>query len=328
MIGELALPQGWRSATSSGRNQALEAWLLPAAAEETFPRAIARPVPRPPSTIEPASEPAPAWPGADNIVPTEPPAAIEDARPASAIETPVPPSAAAPIDDRLADERIARRLPPSGKLVYQFYWGESRWLAGLATHQWVIENGHYTLSSNVSTTGLFGLIHPLRLVETSQGSVVGERLRPQMFTTQLNDYAPAIAYFNWDKGHFRWYRGKASFTQALPANAYDKISFLYQLYIAAEQESFLAPDITMGRGLEHFDIRNLGAEDVEIEGAAYPAIHLKRATTSADMEQVEIWLSTRDNLPLKMIYSNPAGDYFEQLIAAESIPVTASDGHQ
>lgn len=236
------------------------------------------------------------------------------------MESPVP-----QIPTEGKDDKIAQRLPPSGKLVYQFYWGRARWLAGLATHQWVIDSGNYTLSSNVSTTGLFALVHPTRLVETSQGTVSGGKLRPQMFITQLNDLLPAISYFNWNKGYFRWFRGTTSFTQTLPANAYDKISFLYQLYIAPQKEDFYSTDITMGRRLEHYDIRNLGVEEIEIEGKAYPAIHLKRATTSADMEEVEIWLSTSDNLPIKMIYSNNAGDYFEQLISADSIPLKSND---
>lgn len=149
--------------------------------------------------------------------------------------------------------------------------------------------------------------------------MVGDRLRPQMFITQLNEHPPAISYFNWDKGYFRWYRGTASFTQTLPASAYDKISFLYQLYLTPLKGDPYVTAITMGRQLEHYEIRNLGIEEVDIDGQTYPSHHLKRITTSPDLEQVEIWLATNDNLPIKMVYSNSAGDHFEQLIAAESI---------
>lgn len=244
----------------------------------------------------------------------EPAAAQQDEYPANPSVNP-----ATPTPNERKDDKIVPSMPPSGKLVYQFYWGKSRWLAGLATHQWKIDNGYYTLSSNVSTTGLFALLRPTRLVETSQGSLSGARLRPQMFITQLNDLPPAISYFNWNKGYFRWHRGDASFTQSLPANAYDKISFLYQLYISPDRENFYSADITMGRRLEHYEIRNLGVEEIEIDGKVYPATHLKRAASPANLEQVEIWLSTADNLPIKMIYSNNAGDQFEQLITAESI---------
>lgn len=320
LIGDIAdLP--WRQSPSTFHvSPPLEAWLTPILEVEAFPAAMEQsvapveppPVPRPEAVLPPPPTP-------EDVIAPSPARAPRDDSPPGVIESP-----SIPIRSEPTSESIAQRLPRSGKLVYQFYWGKSRWLAGEATHQWVIENGYYTLSSTVSTTGLFGLIHPTRLVETSQGSVIGERLRPQMFITQLNEFAPAISYFNWDKGHFRWYRGATSFTQPLPANAYDKIAFLYQLYLTPNRESFYSADITMGRRLEHYEIQDLGVDEIDIEGQVHAANHLKRATTSAAMEQVEIWLSTSDNLPLRMIYSNNAGDQFEQLIRAESIPVKSN----
>lgn len=316
LIGDIANLRWWQPAIPANPTP-LEVQLMPAEDEEISAAAIVRhqPPPQPPS--HPAAEPLPLSISAnsENFVSIDPPGAKQEAYPANPIASPV-----LQIPGEKKDDGILQRLPPSGNLVYRFYWGEAHWLAGLATHQWVIDNGNYTLSSNVRTTGIFALIHSVRLTETSQGTVSGERLRPQMFITQLNEFPPAISYFNWDKGYFRWYRGAASFTQPLPANAYDKISFLYQLYISPEKEKFYSTDITMGRRLEHYEIQNLGVEDIEIEGKTYRSMHLRRVTSSADMEQVEIWLSTADNLPVRMIYSNNAGDHFEQLIAAESIP--------
>lgn len=320
LIGDIANLHWWQPAIPANP-MPLEVQLMPAEDEKISPVAIERREAPPEAPPQPAAEPLPLSISAnpENAVSIDPPGAMQEAYPANPIASPV-----LQIPGEQKDDGILQRLPPSGNLVYRFYWGKSRWLAGLATHQWVIDNGNYTLSSNVRTTGIFELIHPVRLVETSQGTVSGERLRPQMFITQLNEFPPAISYFNWDKGYFRWYRGTTSFAQPLPANAYDKISFLYQLYISPEKENFYSTDITMGRRLEHYQIENLGVEDIEIDGKAYPSMHLRRVTSSADMEQVEIWLSTADNLPVRMIYSNNAGDHFEQLIAAESIPVKSN----
>ena len=320
LIADIADLHWLQSAIPAKLDAPLEVQLKAAAGKKSRPAAIEHSSPR--SASRPRSEPElqPRLPNPENVVSADSAGAGRNETPAESIDSPIPARAA-----EQNDAGHVQRLPPSGKLVYRFYWGKARWLAGLATHQWVIDNGTYILSSTVSTTGLFALIHPLRLVETSQGSVSGARLRPQMFITQLNEFPPAISYFNWDKGYFRWYRGTASFTQSLPANAYDKVSFLYQLFIAPVKESFYSTDITMGRRLEHYEIQNLGVDEIDIDGKIHAATHLKRVTTSADMEQVEIWLSTSDNLPIKMTYSNGAGDHFEQLIAAESIPVTANE---
>ena len=131
-----------------------------------------------------------------------------------------------------------------------------------------------------------------------------------------------MAIFDWEKSQYRWFRGQARFTQPLTKNSYDKISYLYQLYLAAQKEDYFSAEITMGRHLEHYDILNLGTEEIEIEGSKHQSVHLRRTTTSPEMEKVDIWLATNmDYLPLKMTYSNQAGDHFEQLLAAESLPV-------
>jgi hypothetical protein len=222
----------------------------------------------------------------------------------------------------LAEETDAaiQRLPQSGKLIYRFYWGRARWLAGQAINEWVVKDGFYTLSSTVSTTGLFSLLHPTHLVETATGLVIGDKLRPLQFITQFNDYPPALAMFNWEKGHFRWFRGKSSAQQDLPANAYDKISFLYQLYLAREKKGLSSAFITTGRDLVLYEIENLGFVELEIDGRIMPTLHLRKIASSADSNVINVWLSTADNLPLKITYLTAAGDYFEQLISQESMP--------
>ena len=212
-------------------------------------------------------------------------------------------------------------LPASGTLVYQFYWGKARWLAGQAIHQWVIDKEFYTLSSTLSTTGLFALFKPVRLVEVSKGVIRAGRLRPWQFTTQFNDRPPRLAMFNWDKGNLRWFDGQAAYTEVLPGNTYDKISILYQLYLSPEDSDLLSVYVSSGRRPEHYAIRKVGLEDVEIAGQRYPATHLARVTHSADQDQVDIWLSSSTRLPLKIAFSNSAGGYFEQLLAPESLPV-------
>jgi len=259
----------------------------------------------------PASSPVP-----ESIIAVEPQQAIQDQSPAADSQ-----SVSTPLPDKQDEDKVAQRLPPNGKLVYRFYWGKSRWLAGLAIHQWVIENGNYTLSSTVSTTGLFQFFHPIKMVEIAKGKIIGDTLRPMEFSTQFNENPPAVAIFDWGTGLYRWSRGKAFFSQPLSRNSYDKISYLYQLYLTQEKEKYLSPEITIGRRLEHYDILNLGVEDVEIDGMPHQAVHLKRATTAPDMEKIDIWLSTAmNNFPLKMTYENRAGDYFEQLIAIDSLP--------
>lgn len=321
LIGNMARLDWWQTTQPGNVTSPLEIQLSPTPGENKLPtakeriRPLDQPTPTPQEEPE-LSIPAPS-PIVEKVISIDPAEEKQDESPAVSLETPPSPIPPEPINDQ-----VAQRLPPSGKLIYKFYWGEARWLAGQAVHQWVIEKGSYTLSSTVTTTGLVGLFRPIKLVETAQGIVVGGRLRPLKFTSQWNENPAAVSLFVWDKGYFLWSRGNASFTQPLSPNSYDKISYLYQLYISAQKEDFFSPDITLGRRLEHYDIQDLGTEELEIDGEIQLSIHLKRATSSPEMENIDIWLSTtRNNLPIKMTYSNKSGDHYEQLISLDSIPV-------
>jgi len=321
LIGDLANLQWWRPFTRADTPGPLDVQLLPAAASDkqrmhaSGAPAIPEPPPRSNAEPDPDAGVLSAAPMPEAHIAEPPETPQEQNLTADLPAVPAQPAV------KPGEDKIARRLPPNGKLIYQFYWGKSRWLAGQAVHQWVIGNGYYSLTSTVSTAGLFQWLHPLKLVETSKGIISGETLRPLQFSTQLNEYPLAVAIFDWEKEYYRWFRGKTAFTQVLPKNSYDKISYLYQLYLAPRQEDYYSAEITMGRRLEHYDILNLGREEIEIEGNIYPSIHLRRATATPDMENVDIWLATdMDNLPLKMTYSNQAGDHFEQLIAGDSLP--------
>jgi hypothetical protein len=322
IIGDLNSTQWWQPFAPANPASSLDVLLLPAAAPVTPLLKPAREKIRQQSQTQPvvSDDPVPETlalpPSPGTFIVTDPhePAAsptLAANLPATPVTTPL----------QTNDDKVTQRLPPNGKLTYRFYWGSARWLAGEAIHQWQINNGYYSLTSTVRTTGIFQWLHPVKLEEISKGKINGAVLLPLQFSTQLNEYPPAVAIFDWDKELYRWFRGKAVFNQALPKNSYDKISYLYQLYLAPKKESYFSAEITTGRRLEHYDIVNLGLEEVDIDGEAHQSIHLQRTTSSPDMEKIDIWLAANlDHLPLKMTYANQAGDHFEQLISGDSLP--------
>ena len=323
IIGDLAGLQWWAPLAADTPRFPLDVEFLPASAARGHGlRPASEPTrlkPRTPSIsqAEPETEMVAAEPVRETSAATNQAEAAEAQKPPATVEAVASQSELEPSHDN-----SAQPLPRNGKLTYGFYWGKSRWLAGQAIHQWLVEDGYYTLTSTVRTTGLFQLLHPIKLVEISKGKISGGSLRPLQFSTQLNEYPPAVSIFDWEAGSYRWFRGKTSFTQVLSKNSYDKIAYLYQLYLNPRTENYYSAEITLGRGLEHYDILNLGEEDIEIEGRTHRSIHLRRATASPAMEQIDIWLATSMNrLPLKMTYANQAGDQFEQLLAADSLPI-------
>ena len=245
IIADVGSLHWWQPGVSAGASTPLEVQLLPLATpgpHATMPPPII-PAPRPLPVVPPMpdDEILAAAPPLETGMTVEPAPAAQgrhaaDDLPAAPAQQPVKPS----------DDKVQQRLPANGQLTYKFFWGKSRWLAGQAIHQWTMENGYYTLTSTVSTTGIFELLHPLKLVESSKGKIINDTLRPLQFSTQLNEYPPAVAIFDWEAGNYRWFRGKQRFTQPLPGNSYDKISYLYQLYLDPQREKYFSSEITMG----------------------------------------------------------------------------------
>ncbi len=308
-----------RSTGSAGAAWVLEAHLAPAGVGQR----LAAPELSPPYSPRPSLE-------ASAVAPPTMPQQLAGkalaAEPAAdAVDAPLSPGlAAVPAQAPLPQESPALELSPHGKLNYQFYWGRSRWLAGEASHEWVIANGYYSFTSIVRSTGLFGLLRPVQLVETAKGMLVGDSLRPLQFSTQFNDKQAALVMFNWDKGSIRTYGAQGSTTQSLPASSYDKISFLYQLCLTRDMRALSLVHITTGRQLDDYAIEDLGLETVEIGERSYPSIHLRRAAPLQGGLEFDIWISEQHRLPLKMAYATVAGDYFEQLISADSMPSDAA----
>ncbi|MFA7282477.1 MAG: DUF3108 domain-containing protein, partial [Sterolibacterium sp.] len=316
VIGDVNRRQWWQPFVPDNPVVSLDVLLIPDAAP-VKPRI--NPVG---DKLKQQSRPQPAAsddPGPEMLAPPPNPGKFIAAETPDPVPEPLPvanpPAASDAMPTQANEDKLVQHLPPNGKLIYRFYWGTARWLAGEAIHQWQITNGYYSLTSTVRTTGIFQWLHPVKLEEVSKGKINGAILQPLQFSTQLNEYPPAVAIFDWDKELYRWFRGKAVFNQALPKNSYDKISYLYQLYLAPRNENYFSAEITTGRRLEHYDIVNLGLEEIDIDGEAHQSIHLQRATSSPDMEKIDIWLAANLNhLPLKMTYANQAGDHFEQLI--------------
>lgn len=289
-------------------------------AEPMSPQASARerkPPPAPPAA-DVAASPSP-MPAADAQPPHEDIISADLAEPAPAPALPEATEAAAPPPPAVA-ETANPDLPPRGALTYRFYWGRSRWLAGQAVHQWLVQGRRYTLSSYIQTTGLFWLLRPLQLLETAKGTLVGNRLRPEMFSTQLGADVVLVASFNWEKNYFRWFDHSGSARQELPPDAYDKISFLFQLFLHRESHGLSSAHISMGRRLDPYTVANLGIEEVDIDGTPHPAAHFRTTASAIDTGVIDVWLSSAHGIPVKMTYTTGDGEYFEQLIEPDSLP--------
>ncbi len=258
------------------------------------PRRLAAPsnVDASPVVTAAAAQPAPA---AEN-----PPVAVSPAP--SFVQTVAP---AAPVPASIA-------LPGKGRVRYTITRGEGGFEVGQATHAWEHDGFTYKLQSVTETTGLAALFKPARVLQSSQGEVTAEGLKPREFRHERVN--------GLDTASFDWTRRVVSYggrEDGIAVGAQDMLSMYYQLVLLAPKGGTLDMPIATGRKLENYRIEVLGEEVVALPAGERRASRL-RIRSGGDT--IELWLAVGKDaemrgLPLKIRFTDRKGEIFDQLAA-------------
>jgi len=282
---------------------------------------VARPAPKPP-----ADKPRPRPAAAAEPMFTTPPAAVApSAAPAGApavqpIAVPLAPSAGdtAPGSARgITPEPVVAppvpvriSLPAKGRMRYVITRGEGGFVVGQAVHTWEQDGFTYKLQSVTETTGLAAIFKPARVVQTSQGEVTAEGLRPLEFRHERVGGVDT-ARFDWSR-HTVAYAGRED---SIAAGAQDMLSMYYQLVLLAPAGGVLDIAIATGRKLENYRFEILGEEVVTLPARERRAMRV-RIRSGNDM--IELWLDVGKGadmrgLPLKIRFTDRKGEIFDQV---------------
>ena len=294
----------------------LEARLAPAPElPAVVPREPVTPPPHRAQPAQPASATAPPLPpvitstapnaptldtsAVDNDPPVALPVAAEkkiDAQPATAAVPPAP-------------VVIARRLPRKGEIAYALYLGNDRFNVGRTLQRWEITGDRYKLASISETTGLAAVFSRQRMAYESVGKLTPAGLRPDHFTTERlrsGKTESAAADFNWNAAAATIDNPPRSV--ALPANAQDIVSFMYQLGLVPLTPGRIELPITNGWKLEKYEL-DIGVDEMlETPFGTLRAVPV-RQLRRADRETVELWLAPAYRwLPVRIRFYNREGE--------------------
>lgn len=300
---------------------------------EPAPRTLeARLEPAPPlPPVLPRTQPAPqrkaaADPIASAPVPDAAPmsdAVTRGAREPAASEPIESPSAPAPVavDAKPAAQpapSLARRLPRKGEIVYALYLGNDRFNVGRTTQSWEISGDTYRLASVSETTGLAALFSRQRMAYESRGRLTASGLQPEHFTTQRvrsGKSEDAAAEFDWRAAAATV--GNPPRRVALPADAQDIVSFMYQLGLVPLTPGRIEMPITNGWKLERYELE-IGIEEMlETPFGALRAVPVKQVRHAAQ-ETIELWLAPAYRwLPVRIRFFNREGEPSGEQIVSE-----------
>jgi len=259
----------------------------PAPLLDAAPLPDAEPVQR--SQTQPATVPAP-------VPATEQPAIVADPERAPA---------AAPAPAPL------RRLPRKGEITYVLYLGNDKFSVGATYQAWEIHDDSYRLTSVSETTGLVALFRRERRSYESVGRLTAAGLRPEFFANQRvrsGRSENARASFDWDAKTIKLGRTQEQRTMALPADAQDLMSFMYQLGSRPLAPGRIEVPITNGWKLERYQL-DVGAEELlQTPFGVLRALPIKQVR-EAGQESIELWLATEYRLlPVRIRFFDREGE--------------------
>lgn len=295
----------------------LEAVLIkPAVAAE----AVAKPAPAPPADRPRPRRVASAPPAvastaaAPSPVQAEAPSAAAPAEPSAVdagalTEVPGTPDvdAGVPAEPAMAAPVQHPALPGKGRVRYVVTRGESGFVVGQALHTWEHDGLVYKAQSIAETTGLAALFKPVRVMQSSEGELTAEGLKPHEFRHQRVAGLDA-ASFDWVRRVVA-YRGRE---ESIAPGTQDMLSLYYQLVLLAPQSGTLDVPIATGRKLESFRIEVLGEETVTLPAGERRALRLR---TRSGNDSLELWIAADMRaLPVKIRIIDRKGEIFDQIV--------------
>ena len=243
---------------------------------------------------------------------------VASAREAPAAEMPaaaaVPAPAVEPAAPALspAPPGQASALPGKGRVRYVITRGEGGFVIGETVHTWQHDGRAYKLQSVAETTGLAALFKPARVVQSSQGELTVDGLKPREFRHERVSGLD-IANFDWARRVVAYGGREAS----IAAGTQDMLSMYYQLVLLAPNSGTVDLSIATGRKLENYRFEILGEEVVALPAGERRAVRLK---TRSGNDSIELWLAVGKDanmrgLPLKIRFTDREGEIFDQIAA-------------
>lgn len=282
--------------------------------------AAAGPTTAAPSTTVPAEAPDPAATVAGAPATTAGAAAADTARPgredtsgnASTAAADAPPIDAAVPASSTAQAGAAPgtvRFPRSGRLEYAVTIGDPPAPVGRATYAWEASDESYRLSLSAETTGLVGLLRRVRVVQTSEGRITAEGLRPDAFAMDRGPKARnEFARFDWPAKQLTFGYPDAVQTAALGAGAQDTLSLILQFAFVPIEQGRRDVLLTTGRKVYVQTYERVAEELIETPAGGWRAWHLRRVRAQPGDEGYDMWLATdRPYLPVRIRWTDRNG---------------------
>lgn len=259
------------------------------------------PLPKPVKLI--AEKPEPAKPEPAN--PLTKPGDSASARPATNVMVAM---------HRTEQSAAIQPLPKHLQLTFTVYKGDDGFRIGEIHHQLDIRGGGYTLKAARQTSGLASLRNSNQLIQISRGRIVEHGLQPEIFEEEkITQDGKQSLQATFDRAARKLHFSNGGET-ALPADAQDILSFMYQISQLPMNGEFFPLPISDGKQLEQYQIEIGAKEDIATPMGKLRALHLRKMHARGEA-YFEIWLGLEYRLlPVKFSQVDSSGNVTEEFV--------------
>ena len=266
-----------------------------------LPPLTARLEPLPKPEAQPAEKPEPANPA------TKPDDSVSPMSATKAVGT----------MNELEKSAATHVFPRHLQLTFAVYRGTDTFSSGEIRQQLDVHGEKYALKSVRQAAGLSSLLSKDQLVQTSRGKIGEQGLQPEIFKEEkITTGGKQSLKANFDRAaqKLRFSHGGET---ALPADAQDTLSFMYQLSQLSMHREYFPLPISDGASLEKYQIEIGGEEDVAAPMGKLRALHLRKMHTQNEA-YFEIWLGLEYRLlPIKFRQIDGSGEVVEEFVISD-----------
>jgi hypothetical protein len=215
--------------------------------------------------------------------------------------------------------------PPPAQLQYEVFLGDYLKGSRVAemSQRFELSEGRYRLQSESQAKGLLALVWRGSLVQTSEGLVDSNGLRPTRYEERRGDRAPRGATIDPASGQVRFLGGEQA---AAGAGVQDKLSALVQLGLLVAAGAGEGRPMPAGHSFEFPLLRTSrvaparwrieGVEDLQIGSSAVRATRVRQVTLPGDdAPAIDAWYeSSRAPWALRVRIAEPDGQTLDQIV--------------
>jgi hypothetical protein len=151
------------------------------------------------------------------------------------------------------------------------------------------ENNQYSIKNEVEAKGFVSLFYWNKLVQTSDGIVTPEGLKPKNYHYQFGSKIDNYAIFDWEsKKIITTISGKTSEFDMLEGSQ-DMLSFMYQ-FMFEPPLTKMKIFITNGKNYKPYDYSYIGEEIIETEMDKILTMHIAKFNYNNE-ERIDLWLA-------------------------------------